>query len=153
MCFHTEKDYRRWERARNQAIKEADALPAIAMLSVRDKHGQLIGAMPVEWRSRQQIANTAQDLLSWHPDTTLDFTEVNQRIKAFNNRVYRYAPERAKAEVIYVNLPKPSRPPMPNVNVGHDIQDEDLDVVRQTVKDYMAQNKASVRPQKVAVTA
>jgi len=85
MCWHDREDEERYRREQERDAKIKKSLPASTTVAVLDKDGKYVGAMPVDWKNKQTIANTIRDLKAWHPNAVkADLTEVNNLRERFN---------------------------------------------------------------------
>lgn len=120
MCFHDERQRRRYEEALKRARK--DKTKTTAWLHVHPiGMSKIKFSMPVTVNNQQEIANTLQDLLHWHPGTVPDVLAVNQ---ARDRLDYGY--------ISLHTLPEPDRPPQP----GIDVEKMPEERMVETIKEY-----------------
>lgn len=105
MCWHDRRDEERYRVERAQKMAALGKLPTTTTVSVLDADGKFIGAMPVEWRSKQKIANTIRDLKAWHPNAVqADLYEVNK----LRMEYHRLHPTETMLVVSERRLPEPT---------------------------------------------
>jgi hypothetical protein len=105
MCWHDQKEEQRYRREMAERAERAGKLPTTTTVSVVDADGKYVGAMPVEWRSAQKVANTIRDLRAWHPNAVMaDLTEVN-KLRAKFTEVH---PTKTLPRLWFETLPAPT---------------------------------------------
>lgn len=112
MCFHRPRDVKAYKAHVERELTER-GIPKVALVQVRTKSGRLVGAMPVDWRNDQAIANTLRDLRHWHPNAKVaDLSDVARvRTLAFNTTNYGMYGESYTIREEW--LPKPTGKPEP----------------------------------------
>jgi hypothetical protein len=103
MCFHSVEDWVEYEQQFNKK-------GTIAFLCVRDAKGVMIGGMPVNWADVKQMSRVKADLLSWHPRTSLDLSDVNSKRMA-GGLPHLYSS----------HIPRYHGKPSPNVSITDDV--------------------------------
>lgn len=101
MCFHSVEDEIAWEKKHNRDKQRA-------FLRLTDRHGELIGSIPVNWADRQEIANVLRDLRTWHPGGEPNWSDVNKARRGAGLYI-----------IDELELPKPKGRPSMNVTIRH----------------------------------